>query len=57
MVTIAYGAYAADKPLEPIDIERRQPGARDVAIEILYCGVSQSDLHTVRSEWGGTHYP
>jgi uncharacterized zinc-type alcohol dehydrogenase-like protein len=57
MTTKAYGAYAADKPLEPIDIERRAPGPRDVAIEILYCGVCHSDLHTVRSEWGGTLYP
>src|SRR5919112_6133360 len=57
MTTQAYGAYAADKPLEPIDIERRQPGPRDVAIEILYCGVCHSDLHTVREEWGGTLYP
>jgi uncharacterized zinc-type alcohol dehydrogenase-like protein len=55
--TKAYGAYAADKPLEPIDIERRQPGSRDVQIEIAYCGVCHSDLHTVRSEWTGTLYP
>ena len=53
----AYGAYAADKPLEPMDVERRQPGPRDVEIEIAYCGVCHSDLHTVRSEWGGTLYP
>src|SRR4051812_6108971 len=57
MVTKAYGAYSADKPLEPIDIERREPGPRDVQIEIAYCGVCHSDLHTVRSEWGGTLYP
>jgi uncharacterized zinc-type alcohol dehydrogenase-like protein len=57
MTIKAFGAYAADKPLEPIDIERRAPGPRDVAIEILYCGVCHSDLHTVRSEWGGTLYP
>ena len=53
----AYGAYAADKPLEPIDIERREPGPRDVQIEIDYCGVCHSDLHQVRSEWEGTLYP
>ena len=53
----AYGAYAADKPLEPMDIERRDPGDHDVQIEIAYCGVCHSDLHTVRSEWGGTKYP
>jgi len=57
MVTKAYGAHAADKPLEPIDIERRAPGAHDVQVDIAYCGVCHSDLHTVRSEWGGTRYP
>ena len=57
MTVKAYGAYAADKPLEPMDIERRAPGPRDVQIEIAYCGVCHSDLHTVRSEWGGTLYP
>ena len=57
MNTEAYGAYAGDKPLEPMSIERRQPGARDVQIEIAYCGVCHSDLHQVRSEWGGTLYP
>jgi uncharacterized zinc-type alcohol dehydrogenase-like protein len=57
MPTKAYGAHAADKKLEPLDIERRTPGAKDVQIEIAYCGVCHSDLHTVRSEWGGTIYP
>jgi len=57
MTTKAYGAHAADKPLEPIAIERRAPGARDVQVDIAYCGVCHSDLHTVRSEWGGTRYP
>jgi uncharacterized zinc-type alcohol dehydrogenase-like protein len=57
MNTKAYGAHAGDKPLEPMDIERRAPGPHDVQIEIAYCGVCHSDLHTVRSEWGGTLYP
>jgi uncharacterized zinc-type alcohol dehydrogenase-like protein len=57
MTVQAYGAYAADKPLEPIAIERREPGPSDVQIEIAFCGVCHSDLHTVRSEWGGTLYP
>ena len=57
MNTKAYGATAADKPLESLDIVRRTPGARDVQIDIAYCGVCHSDLHTVRSEWGGTRYP
>ncbi|MEP6570759.1 MAG: NAD(P)-dependent alcohol dehydrogenase [Acidobacteriota bacterium] len=53
----AYGAYAAERPLEPIDIERRLPRTRDIQIDIDYCGVCHSDLHTVRSEWQGTLYP
>ena len=57
MTTKAYGATAGDKPLEAMDITRRAPGARDVQIGIAYCGVCHSDLHTVRSEWGGTLYP
>jgi len=38
-------------------IERRQPGPTDVAIEILFCGVCHSDLHTVRGEWSAATYP
>jgi uncharacterized zinc-type alcohol dehydrogenase-like protein len=57
MAIKAYGAQAAEKKLEPMDIERRQPGPYDVQIDIAYCGVCHSDLHTVRSEWPGTLYP
>ena len=57
MNTKAYGAHAPDKLLEAMDIVRRQPGPRDVQIEIEYCGVCHSDLHTVRAEWPGTLYP
>ncbi|HEX9947261.1 MAG TPA: NAD(P)-dependent alcohol dehydrogenase [Allosphingosinicella sp.] len=57
MAVKAFGTYAADKPLEPIDIERRPPGPNDVQIDIAFCGVCHSDLHTVRSEWAGTLFP
>lgn len=53
----AYAAQAADKDLEPLNIDRREPGAEDVEIEILYCGVCHSDIHTARNEWGGSRYP
>ncbi|MCH4893554.1 MULTISPECIES: NAD(P)-dependent alcohol dehydrogenase [unclassified Sphingomonas] len=53
----AYAAQAADAPFAPFDFQRRDPGPRDVAIDILYCGVCHSDLHTARGEWGGTLYP
>lgn len=56
-VTHAYGNHAADKPLEALQITRRDPGPTDVAIDILFCGVCHSDLHTALSEWGGTLYP
>ena len=57
MTVKAFGAYAADKSLEAIDIDRRAPGDHDVQIDIAYCGVCHSDLHTVRGEWAGTLYP
>ena len=57
MTTKAYGAHAADKPVEALAIERRAPGPTDVEVDIAYCGVCHSDLHTVRSEWPGTLYP
>ncbi|QDA57497.1 NAD(P)-dependent alcohol dehydrogenase [Thermomonas aquatica] len=57
MTTKAYGAHAADQPVVALDIERRAPGPRDVQIDIAYCGICHSDLHTVRSEWPGTLYP
>lgn len=53
----ARGAHAADRPVEPIAIDRRAPGARDVQVDIAYCGICHSDLHTVRGEWAGTRYP
>lgn len=53
----AYAAKSAEKPLEPWQIDRREPGDDDVEIEILYCGVCHSDIHTARNEWGGTTYP
>lgn len=57
MTTKAFGALAADKPLQRMDIERRALGANDVKIDIAFCGVCHSDLHTVRAEWGGSQYP
>lgn len=53
----AYAAFDAQSPLRPHVIERREVGPSDVQIEILYCGVCHSDVHTARSEWGGTVYP
>jgi len=53
----AFGTEAADAPLQQLNIQRRKPTPHDVEIEILYCGVCHSDLHTARNEWHGTIYP
>jgi alcohol dehydrogenase (NADP+) len=53
----AYSAASATSPLAPTTIPRREPSDDDVQIEILFCGICHSDLHTVRSEWPGTVYP
>jgi uncharacterized zinc-type alcohol dehydrogenase-like protein len=53
----AYAAQSADAPLAPFTIERREPGPHDVLIDIHYCGVCHSDLHTARGEWAGVMFP
>lgn len=53
----AYGTESKDADLQELNIERREPTSKDVEIEILYCGVCHSDLHTARNDWGGTMYP
>jgi uncharacterized zinc-type alcohol dehydrogenase-like protein len=53
----AVGAPAPNAPLVPLTIDRREPGATDVEIDILFCGVCHSDIHQVRDEWGKGVYP
>ena len=55
--TTGYAAPGAGARLEPFTFERREPGPRDVLIEILYCGVCHSDIHQVRNEWENSIYP
>ncbi|NRD45322.1 NAD(P)-dependent alcohol dehydrogenase [Corallococcus sp. AB004] len=53
----AYAATSAKSPLGPLAIQRRELGPRDVLIEIKFCGICHSDIHTVRDEWGAATYP
>jgi uncharacterized zinc-type alcohol dehydrogenase-like protein len=56
----AYSAASATSPLAIDSIQRRAASGRDVQIEILFCGICHSDLHTVRNEWSSvmpTTYP
>ena len=57
MPTRAYAAQSPTTPLAPFGIDRRNPTAHDVEIDILFCGVCHSDLHFARNEWGFTQYP
>lgn len=57
MKTKAYATQFAEDMLAPVEIERREPRDHDVLIEILYCGICHSDIHTARDEWHGTRYP
>jgi uncharacterized zinc-type alcohol dehydrogenase-like protein len=56
-VVKAFGTEAAEAPLNQMDINRREPTPHDVEIDILFCGVCHSDLHTAKSEWGASMYP
>lgn len=55
--TLGYAVDDAKSPFHRTEIDRRDPGPRDVQIAVEWCGVCHSDLHTARSEWPGTLYP
>ena len=52
-----YAAQDAKSPLAPFSFERRDPGPRDVVIEITFCGVCHSDIHQARNEWKNSKFP
>lgn len=54
---LGYAAHSSKDDLVPYRFDRRDLRADDVSIEILYCGVCHSDLHSVRNDWGGASYP
>ncbi|MFT6417347.1 MAG: putative zinc-type alcohol dehydrogenase-like protein [Psychroserpens sp.] len=53
----AYGTESVEADLKQFDINRREVTAKDVEIDILFCGVCHSDLHFARNDWGMTQYP
>ena len=57
MKSAAYAALRAGEKLVPHTVDRREPGPRDVVIDILFCGVCHSDIHQARDEWGGALFP
>ncbi|MEH6490251.1 NAD(P)-dependent alcohol dehydrogenase [Hyphomonas oceanitis] len=57
MQVAAYAAKSPEAPVEPLEITRRDLQPNDVLIDITWCGVCHSDIHTARNEWGRTKYP
>lgn len=55
--TKAYAALAAKTPLVPTRIQRHPPGPGEIQLEILYCGICHSDLHSVQDDWEATRFP
>ena len=53
----AFGTDSTTAPLKEMNIKRRTVQAKDIEIDVLYCGVCHSDLHTARNDWGSTTYP
>jgi uncharacterized zinc-type alcohol dehydrogenase-like protein len=53
----AFATLSKTSPLAPFNFQRRDPGAHDVQIQIIYCGICHTDVHIARNEWQGTTYP
>jgi len=53
----SFAAPGADKQLEYYEFDRRELTAEDVELEVHYCGVCHSDIHTARGDWGKVEYP
>lgn len=56
MKTLGYATHSPTGALKPFTFERREPRPEDVVIDILYCGICHSDIHSARNEWGWTQY-
>jgi uncharacterized zinc-type alcohol dehydrogenase-like protein len=53
----SYAAHELGAELKPYTFNRRDVGPKDVQIDIHYCGVCHSDLHSVNGDWGGENFP
>jgi uncharacterized zinc-type alcohol dehydrogenase-like protein len=57
IATRGYASHSATTSPVPYKFERRDPGPKDVAIDIAFCGICHSDIHQARNEWGNAIYP
>ncbi|MDR3159885.1 MAG: NAD(P)-dependent alcohol dehydrogenase [Zoogloeaceae bacterium] len=53
----AYGARSVGGHFEPLQIQRRALGPRDVLLDVLYASICHSDIHTARGDWGAPSLP
>lgn len=52
-----WAAQSATTPLAPFKFSRRDLKEHDVHVDIQFCGVCHSDIHSVRNEWQNAVYP
>ena len=57
MKALGYGAIEAEDKLKPVEFERKEPRAGEIAFKVTYCGVCHSDLHQVNNDWDNSVYP
>ena len=55
--THGYAAQSSTTAPAPFDYEHRDPGSKDIVLEIQFCGICHSDIHQARNEWGNAIYP
>ncbi|MFG1609824.1 NAD(P)-dependent alcohol dehydrogenase [Actinoplanes sp. NPDC049265] len=53
----ALSVLRAGAPLEPVRINRREPGPAEITVDVAYAGICHSDLHMARNDWGYSTYP
>ena len=57
MTVYGYGTADPAKPLAPVQFERPDLRAGEVAIDVTHCGVCHSDVHQCHDDWGNTVWP
>ena len=57
IATTGYAAQSATTAPAPFNFEHRDPGPKDILIDIDFCGICHSDIHQARNEWANALYP
>jgi len=53
----SFASTSATSQLGYHEFDRREPTPADVEIDIHFCGVCHSDMHTAHGDWGSVKYP